>query len=52
VLEQRTVALGDPTGILTLFNMKITPDGGALAFSYKRTLSYLFVIDGLAPSGR
>jgi eukaryotic-like serine/threonine-protein kinase len=52
ILEERSIALGDPTGILTLFSMKVTPDGGALAFSYRRTLNYLFLMDGLSPSRR
>ncbi len=46
-LEERTISLGDPTGVLSLFDMKVTPDGGALAFDYQRTLGYLFLVDGL-----
>ena len=52
VLEKDTIDLGDPTGVLTLFNMKLTPDGTALAFSYRRKLGYLFLMDGLSPSQR
>jgi eukaryotic-like serine/threonine-protein kinase len=52
VLEERTVALGDRTGVLRLFNMKLTPDGGALAFSYRRSLGYLYLLEGLAPPPR
>jgi eukaryotic-like serine/threonine-protein kinase len=52
VLEERMVALGDPTGVLALFDMKLTPDGEALAFGYRRTLGYLFLMDGLAPGRR
>jgi eukaryotic-like serine/threonine-protein kinase len=46
-LEERTISVGDPTGVLSLFDMKVTPDGGAVAFGYRRTLGYLFLVDGL-----
>jgi eukaryotic-like serine/threonine-protein kinase len=52
VLEERTIALGDRTGVLQLFNMKLTPDGRALAFSYRRSLGYLYLLEGLVPPPR
>jgi serine/threonine protein kinase len=50
--EERSISLGDPTGVVALFEMKMTPDGKAIAFDYKRTLGYLFLMDGLNPSRR
>jgi eukaryotic-like serine/threonine-protein kinase len=52
VLEERFVSLGDPTGVLTLSRVKLTPTGQAVAFDYKRTLGYLFLLDGLDPPRR
>lgn len=52
IVEERTVTLGDRTGVLRLFSMKVTADGGALAFSYRRSLGYLYILEGLAPPSR
>jgi hypothetical protein len=51
-VEERLLSLGDPTGVLTLSEVKLTPRGDAIAFGYKRTLGYLFLLDGLDPPRR
>jgi eukaryotic-like serine/threonine-protein kinase len=42
-----TIRPGDPAGILDLFPVQITPDGETYAYSYRRFLSNLYVINGL-----
>ncbi len=37
----------DPAGILGIWPILITPDGGSYAYSYRRVLGDLFVADGL-----
>jgi eukaryotic-like serine/threonine-protein kinase len=42
-----TIRPADPGGIMDLSPMKITPDGQAYAYGYRRYLSDLFVVTGL-----
>ena len=37
----------DATGVTTVFVGTILPDGSAYAYSYGRTLSDLYLVDGL-----
>jgi eukaryotic-like serine/threonine-protein kinase len=50
-LEERTVAPSDPTGVSRIPSLRITPDGKTVAFDYERTLSYLYLLEGLSPAG-
>ena len=52
VLEERTVAPADSTGLNFIGHMKLTLDGRAIAFDYGRTLGNLIILDGLAPPRR
>ena len=38
---------GDPTGVVALFGIRMTPDGQSWAYSYGRILSDLYVVEGL-----
>jgi len=48
-LEERFVSPSELTGVSRIPTIRITPDGRNVAFDYERTLSYLYVLDGLAP---
>jgi hypothetical protein len=37
----------DPSGVYSISDFKITKDGGAYFYSYKRVLSQLYVASGL-----
>jgi eukaryotic-like serine/threonine-protein kinase len=52
VVEERTVSPSDLTGVARIPRVRITPDGGAVAFDYERTLGYLYLLDGLVPTRR
>lgn len=41
------IAPADPAGVLGLRTIRVTPDGRFCFFSYRRTLSQLYVADGL-----
>ena len=43
----RDIMPADPTGIVGLFGVRVAPDGKSYAYSYGRTLSDLYVVDGL-----
>jgi len=43
----RTVRPADPTGIVALFPTDVSPSTGAYVYSYIRTLSDLFLVEGL-----
>ena len=43
----RDIMPADPTGIVGLFGIRISPDGRSYAYSYGRTLSDLYVVDGV-----
>jgi hypothetical protein len=47
-LEERSVAPSELTGVSRIRSIQITPDGRNLAFDYERTLSYLYVLEGLS----
>jgi serine/threonine protein kinase len=51
-VEERTVSPSDPTGVSRIPTVRITPDGRTVAFDYERTLSYLYLLDGLSPTGQ
>jgi serine/threonine protein kinase len=51
-VEERTISPSDPTGVSRIPTIRITPDGRTVAFDYERTLSYLYLLEGLAPAGR
>jgi eukaryotic-like serine/threonine-protein kinase len=51
-VEERTISPSDPTGVSRVPTIRITPDGRTVAFDYERTLSYLYLLEGLAPAGR
>jgi serine/threonine protein kinase len=50
-VEERTIAPSDPTGVSRIPTIRITPDGKTVAFDYERTLSYLYLLEGLSPAG-
>ena len=43
----RELKPADPGGVPGLFPIRITPDGSAYAYSYRRMLGDLYVVDGL-----
>jgi hypothetical protein len=43
----RELAPADLTGIVDVFGIHVTPDGGSYAFSYGRQFSELYAIEGL-----
>jgi len=51
-VEERTVSPSDPTGVSRIPTIRITPDGRTVAFDYERTLSYLYLLEGLSAAGR
>jgi len=51
-VEERTISPSDPTGVSRIPYLRITPNGRTVAFDYERTLSYLYLLEGLAPAGR
>jgi serine/threonine protein kinase len=51
-LEERTISPSDPTGVSRIPTVRITPDGRSVAFDYERTLSYLYLLEGLSPARR
>jgi hypothetical protein len=51
-VEERTVSPSDPTGVSRIPTIRITPDGRTVAFDYERTLSYLYLLEGLSSAGR
>jgi Tol biopolymer transport system component len=42
----RTVGPADLTGVLSIFNLNATEDAGAYAYTCRRTISHLFLVDG------
>ena len=48
-LEERSLAPSELTGVARIPNIHITPDGRNMAFDVERTLSYLYVLEGLSP---
>jgi WD40 repeat protein len=51
-VEERTISPSDPTGVSRIPTIRITPDGRTVAFDYERTLSYLYLLEGLSPARR
>jgi eukaryotic-like serine/threonine-protein kinase len=51
-VEERSISPSDATGVSRIPTIRITPDGGTVAFDYERTLSYLYLLEGLSPAGR
>jgi hypothetical protein len=43
----KTIQPADPVGVETIFRILVTPDGMAYCHDYMRTLSELFVVEGL-----
>ena len=43
----RDLMTPDPTGVVDLFGVRVTPDGRSYASSYGRILSDLYVVEGL-----
>ncbi len=43
----REIAPADPTGVASLADARLTPDGKSYCYSFMRALSRLYVIDGL-----
>jgi eukaryotic-like serine/threonine-protein kinase len=52
VVEERAFAPDDLTGLTAIGNVHITPDSRAIAFTTRRSLGYLYLLDGLAPPRR
>jgi len=44
----QTLQPSDPAGIMDIYPVKITPDGERYAYGYRRYLSDLFIVRGLA----
>ena len=42
-----TLAPGDAAGLIGISPVALSPDGKSYAYSYRRTLSELYVVDGL-----
>ena len=45
--EWHTIRAADPAGILDIFPVHITADGGTYAYGYRRFLSDLYIVNGL-----
>lgn len=43
----KEISLADPTGVWGLQWLRLTPDGKSYAYAFQRTLSRLYVVDGL-----
>ena len=43
----REITLADPTGVDSISTLQLTPDGKSYCYSFMRSLSRLYVIDGL-----
>jgi eukaryotic-like serine/threonine-protein kinase len=43
----KTLLPSDPVGVERLFPIVMTPDGGSYCYSYHRTLTNLFIVDGV-----
>jgi eukaryotic-like serine/threonine-protein kinase len=52
IVEERTVGPSDSTGVTQIINVRITPDGRAVAFEYERSLGRLYLVDGLVTPRR
>ena len=52
VVEERAFSPDDLTGLVAIGNVHITPDSRAIAFTTRRRLGYLYLLDGLAPPRR
>jgi len=52
VVEERTFAPADPTGLFNSGFIRITPDSRAVAFDTFRLVGTLYLLDGLAPPRR
>jgi eukaryotic-like serine/threonine-protein kinase len=48
-LEERSLAPSELTGVSRIPNIRITSDGRNVGFDVERTLSYLYVLEGLSP---
>ena len=46
IKESRELSPGDLTGVSVMWGIRITPDGSAVAFSYKRVRSHLYLMRG------
>ena len=46
IKESRELSPGDLTGVSVMWGIRITPDGSAVAFSYKRVRSRLYLMRG------
>ena len=42
----RTIGPADLTGVLSIFNLNATEDAGIYAYTCRRTISHLFLVDG------
>jgi hypothetical protein len=42
-----TLAPGDPAGVTSVYNVRMTPDGKSSAYSFARELSDLFLVEGV-----
>jgi len=52
VLEERTLSPHENVGMTDLRRVCLSGDGRSVAFGYTRVLGNLFLLEGLAPSGR
>ncbi len=43
----KTIEVGDPAGLTSIPNVRMTPDGKSYAYSYSRELSDLFLVQGV-----
>jgi hypothetical protein len=43
----REVTPADPTGVARIVTLQLTPDGRAYCYSFMRSLSRLYMVDGL-----
>jgi hypothetical protein len=43
----KEIALADPTGVDRMFSVQITPDGACYCYSFMRSLSRLYAVEGL-----
>ncbi|MGZ6060495.1 MAG: protein kinase domain-containing protein, partial [Myxococcaceae bacterium] len=47
ILEDQAITPADPTGVVTVPRIRLTPDGKTMVYDYRRMLDYLYLVRGL-----
>ena len=46
IVEDQEISPEDPTGVVTLPRIRLTPDGKTMVYDYRRMLDYLYLVRG------